>query len=107
MSTEKILIAIAVSALITLFLRAIPFLLFHGTKQMPDKLSYLGKILPPAIMSVLIIYCLRDAGSDPVGIGIPKLVGVIIVAVSYKIKHNILISILAGTISYMLLLYML
>ena len=56
MNTERIWIMIAVSALCTFFLRALPFLAFRGTQKMPDWLDRLGKTLPAAIMAVLIVY---------------------------------------------------
>jgi branched-subunit amino acid transport protein AzlD len=102
---SRIFLIIIISAVITFSLRALPFLLFHGDKKMPKKLEYLGKILPSAIMAVLIVYCLKDIGSDWKHIGIPKMIAVGIVAVSYKWKHNTLISILAGTACYMGLLH--
>lgn len=105
MSTGKAFVAIFVSAVITFFLRALPFLVFRGGKKMPERLVYLGKILPSAIMAVLIVYCLKDLADDWVGIGLPKLVSVGIVAASYIWKHNTLFSILAGTGCYMVLLH--
>jgi branched-subunit amino acid transport protein AzlD len=105
MSTGRICIAILISAAITFLLRALPFLYFRGNKKMPEKLVYLGNILPSAIMAVLIVYCLKDIGSNWVGIGIPRLIAVGIVALSYKWKHNTLLSILGGTASYMILLH--
>jgi branched-subunit amino acid transport protein AzlD len=104
MSNLRIIGIILLAAAITFTLRALPFLLFHGERKMPQKLVELGKILPSAIMAVLIVYCLKDAGSDWTGIGIPKLISVAVVAVSYKWKHNTLLSILAGTVCYMILL---
>ena len=104
MSTERILIMIAVSALCTFFLRALPFLAFGGSQKMPDWLDRLGKTLPSAIMAVLIVYCLKDVGSDVVHIGLTKIAAVVIVALSYKWKHNTLVSIAVGTAGYMILL---
>jgi branched-subunit amino acid transport protein AzlD len=104
MDTGRILAAILLSAAITFSLRALPFVLFRGKRTMPPRLVRLGKILPSAIMAVLIVYCLKDVGSDWLHTGIPKLVSVAVVAASYKWKHNTLISILAGTVCYMILL---
>lgn len=106
MNTGKIMLIILISAAITFLLRALPFLLFRGEKKMPEKLEYLGKILPSAIMAVLIVYCLKDSATDWRGIGIPNLLAVAVVAVTYKWKHNTLASILAGTLLYMGLLYL-
>jgi branched-subunit amino acid transport protein AzlD len=105
MSTERVFIVILISAAITFLLRALPFICFRGNKKMPEKLVYLGEILPSAIMAVLIVYCLKDIGGDWTGVGIPRLISVGIVALSYKWKHNTLLSILGGTVCYMILLY--
>jgi branched-subunit amino acid transport protein AzlD len=72
---------------------------------MPEKLVYLGNILPSAIMAVLIVYCLKDIGDNWIGVGIPRLIAVGIVALSYKWKHHTLLSILGGTVCYMILLH--
>jgi branched-subunit amino acid transport protein AzlD len=104
MSTERILIVIIVSAIITFSLRALPFVAFREAGTMPASFVRLGKMLPSAIMAILIVYCLKDAGDDWGQIGIPKLLAAVVVALSYKWKHNTLLSILAGTLCYMLLL---
>ena len=44
--TVYFLIAIAVSAVITFGLRALPFVLFRGGRSMPDWMKRLGQILP-------------------------------------------------------------
>lgn len=99
--TVYFLVAIAVSAVITFGLRALPFVLFRGGRSMPDWMKRLGQILPSAIMAVLIVYCLKGAKSDLIGTGI---IAVLVVAVSYKWKHNTFISIIAGTAVYMVML---
>lgn len=106
MNTGMILTAIFTAAVITFFLRALPFLAYRGKKKMPQKLAHLGKILPSAIMAVLVVYCLKDIYGDWAAVGIPKLISAGLVAVSYKWQHNTLLSILAGTVCYMALLYL-
>lgn len=97
---KGIVITILVSAAITFLIRALPFIFFNGSRQMPEKVRKLGKILPSAIMAVLIVYCLKD--SEISSKLLCKLVAVVVVAVTYKWKHNTLISILIGTLCYML-----
>lgn len=106
MSDKMILSAIFLSAACTFFLRVLPFLAFHGERNMPKWLEQLGQILPSAIMAVLIVYCLKDVGEDWQGIGIPKILAVLLVIVSYKWKHNTLLSIAVGTAGYMAMLYL-
>lgn len=102
--TLYVVLAIFISALITFSLRALPFLLFSGDRRMPDWLSRLGAVLPSAIMAVLIVYCLKGVKSDIIGTGIPSAIAVLVVALSFKWKHNTFLSILSGTAVYMLLL---
>ncbi len=98
---------ILISVAITFALRALPFLVFSGDRQMPSWLEELGDTLPPAIMAVLIIYCLRDAYSDYATYLLPKGLAVICVIATYKWKHSLLISIVGGTAVYMILLRLL
>ena len=105
MNTKMALIAIFVSAVITFGLRALPFLVFQEGKELPDQIKRLGMVLPSSIMAVLIVYCLKDIMTDPKHIGIAQMAGVLATAISYKWKHNTLISILLGTVSYMLFLH--
>ncbi len=98
------LVSVLISAGITYALRALPFFLFRGRKEMPKWLARLGGTLPPAIMAVLIVYCLRHAKSDILGTGVPATAGVLAVAASYKWKHSTFLSIILGTCVYMLLL---
>ena len=99
-----VVLAIFIPALITFSLRALPFLLFSGDRRMPDWLSRLGAVLPSAIMAVLIVYCLKGVKSDIIGTGLPSAIAVLVVALSFKWKHNTFLSILSGTAVYMLLL---
>jgi len=104
MRSWYILLAIVMSALITFGLRALPFVLFRGGRSMPEWMQRLGQILPSAIMAVLIVYCLKGAKSNPIGIGIPGIIAVSVVVASYKRKHNTFISIIVGTVAYMIML---
>ena len=97
--------AVAVSALITFGLRALPFLAFSGSRKMPASLERLGQVLPSsAIMAVLIIYCMKDIPTGGISAAVPKLLAAAVVFITYKRKHQTLVSILLGTISYMMLL---
>ena len=95
--------AIAVVALVTWGLRAAPFLLF-GNRPLPKTMRYLGKALPPAIMTVLVIYCMRNTSFDRSPFGIPELAACALVALLQIIKKNMYLSIIAGTVCYMVLI---
>ena len=76
MSLNEFLPPVLLAAAITFFLRALPFLIFHGEKRMPGWLERLGQALPSAIMAVLIVYCLKDAGTDLRGVALPQFLAV-------------------------------
>ena len=107
MSLSAAVVSILTSAVITLGLRAFPFRVFGKQRRMPDKLVRLGDMLPSAIMAVLVIYCLKDVGTDWMGIGLPKLAAVVMVMLSYHLSRNTLVSIFVGTAGYMLLIRLL
>lgn len=106
MTTSYFLIAVIISALITFGLRAFPFLVFSGSHKMPASLERLGQVLPSAIMAVLIVYCMKDIPSGGISAAVPKLFAAVVVFLTYKWKHQTLISILLGTISYMIFLHL-
>ena len=101
MKIGYIVTAIVLAAAITFALRALPFLIFHGERKMQEFLVKLGAVLPAAIMAVLIVYCLKDIPTDIYAIGIPKIVGVLTTGISYLWKHNTFVSIILGTVIYM------
>ena len=106
MNTVSLLIIVGVSAAVTFALRALPFIAFSGQRKMPEWLERLGAALPPAIMAVLIVYCLKDIPTDFRTAAVPKLAGVLVTVIAYKLKHNTLFGLVAGTAVYMLLIRM-
>ena len=104
MSTTYILSAILVGAAVTLALRALPFLLFGPHHELPPRLTRLGALLPAAIIAVLIVYCLRGARNAPWHLGVPGVLAVLMVALTYRLFHNTFLSIISATALYMLLI---
>lgn len=96
-------ILVLVSALVTLTLRAAPFVIF-GKKEMPVIIKNIANILPPAIMGVLVIYCLKDAIYTISSNTICSLISVACVVLIHLFKRNTLLSIATGTIIYMILI---
>ncbi len=94
---------VAVAALVTTGLRFLPFLIFRENRKTPPIIEYLGKVLPFAIMGMLVIYCLKDVSLVSPGGWLPQLIGCAIVAGLHLWKRNTLLSIGAGTVCYMLL----
>lgn len=102
MSNEKALLAIAIMSAVTILIRFAPFLLLSGGET-PKAISYLGHVLPYAIMGMLVVYCLKGVSFASVGSFLPELIAGAVVAVSYVLKRNTLLSIIGGTACYMLL----
>lgn len=98
------LASILVMAGITFLTRALPFVLFDRGKKPPKYVLYLGKVLPPAIIAMLIIYCLRDVDILSGTHGIPELASAIVVVLLHLWKKNNLLSIFGGTVLYMVLI---
>ncbi len=97
-------ILIAAMSITTILLRFLPFLVFK--KETPPYISYLGKVLPPAIIGMLVIYCLKDVTPTASPYGIPELIAAACVVILQVWKRNSLISILTGTVIYMILVQM-
>lgn len=91
-------------ALTTFATRVAPFLIFPKGKEIPKTIQYLGKVLTPAIIGMLVVYCLRNTAILYAPYGIPELIAVVVVAVLHVWKRNNLLSIGVGTVLYMVLI---
>jgi len=91
---------IVVMAFATFVTRALPFWLFKD-KQHPV-VNYLGRYLPPAVMTLLVIYCLKDVDWSGPNYGLAELVSLGVVIAMHLAFKNALISIFSGTALYML-----
>lgn len=101
--TTYSIIAIAVAAICTFATRLVPFALFGGKKEVPAVITYLGKVLPPAIIATLIIYCVRSVDFTASPHGAAEIIAIVVTALLHIWKKNTLISIGGGTILYMIL----
>ena len=99
-SAYSALLVVLMSA-VTIVLRAAPFLVFK--KKAPAYVMYLGQVLPAAIIGMLVIYCLKDTSLLSAPFGAPELIAGLLVAGLHAWKRYILLSILSGTVVYMLL----
>ena len=97
------LIMIFAVALGTMITRFTPFLLFPDSKKPPKVVTYLGKLLPPAVMGLLVVYCLRNVSVVRAPHGLPELIAIAVIVILHKWKGNVLLSIGAGTVLYMVL----
>ena len=90
-------------ALVTAAIRFAPFIVFKN--KTPKIITYLGKVLPYAIMGMLVIYCLKDVSLLHAPYGIPEAAACLVVFILHKWRHNTLLSILSGTAVYMIMLH--
>ena len=97
---------IVVMTAVTMGLRFLPFLLLGDKRQTPPFISYLGRVLPFAIMGMLVVYCLKDVSLTQVSSLAPAAISVAVTAGLHLWRHNTLLSILGGTVCYMLLVQM-
>ena len=97
---------IGVVAICTLLTRALPFWIFGGKKDVPNMVKYLGRVLPSAIMVILVVYCLKDINFLEGSRGIPELLAIGMVVVLHMWKKNTLLSIGVGTFVYMFFVQM-
>lgn len=94
---------IAVMAAVTALLRFLPYLLFPEGKQAPKVITYLSGVLPSAVIGMLVVYCFKDVHPLSGSHGLPELIALAAVAGSYVWKRNTLLSVLGGTVVYMVL----
>lgn len=98
--TAVTILALAAGTQLT---RWLPFWLFPENKEPPAVVTYLGRVLPPACMGLLVVYCLKDVSWLSGVHGLPELLSIAAVAVLHKWKDNVLLSIAGGTALYMAL----
>ena len=97
---------VAVASIVTIAIRFIPFILFPESREVPKLLTYFSKVLPPAIMGMLVVYCFRNTAALEYPYAIPEIIATAVVVGSYVWKKNILVSIASGTVLYMVLVQM-
>ncbi len=95
--------AIAVMALITALLRFLPFLIFKGKASTPPLVEKLGRLLPSAVIAMLVVYCMKDMHFAATAGYLPAIIASLLVGVLHVWKRNTLLSVISGTVCYMLL----
>ena len=102
MNTSWIVTVIMVCTLVTIFERAFPFLIFSG-KQIPAPVKYLGGVLPMAIITTLIFYCMRNISFGSASDWAPQVISAALTAGLHLWKRNTMLSIAGGTVCCMVL----
>ena len=101
-NTIWVIEVIAICSVCTLFERALPFLLFQG-KEVPKAINDLGKMLPLAIMTTLVFYCVRNVEFTAAAGWAPQLISCAVTSILHIWRGNTLLSIAGGTICCMVL----
>jgi len=99
---HSILIIIVIS-IVTMLLRFIPFLIFGDKRKTPRYITYMGQVLPYAIMGMLVVYCLKEVSFISSPYGLPEIIACLFVVILHLWKRNTLVSIGFGTVCYMVL----
>ena len=102
MTIAQQMITIAAVVLGTMTTRFLPFLIFPEGKNPPDVIRYLGTVLPYAVISLLVVYCLKGVPESGTH-GIPEAIAIVFIIFLHKWKKNTLLSIAGGTVLYMAL----
>ncbi len=90
-------------AILTFLMRFFPFALFGKGKEVPPIIKALGDLLPPAVIAILVVYCLKAIDLTRVPHGLPELLAVLAVVFLHLWRRNNLLSIGGGTLIYMVL----
>ena len=99
----RAILLVAVVALVTALLRLLPFAVFSGRRRTPDYVLYLGRVLPYAVMAMLVIYCYKGTSFLVYPYGLPQMIAGIFTAALHIWRRSTLLSIACGTVVYMLL----
>ncbi len=94
------ILALSLGIIVTRFT---PFLLFPEGKEQPPIITYLGKVLPPAMMGLLIVFCLKGVSLVQAPHGLPELIAIVVIIVLHLWRRNVLLSLAVGTALYMFL----
>ena len=103
MTVTQQIITVAAVVLGTMLTRFLPFFLFPAGRETPRYIQYLGRVLPPAVFGLLVVYCLKNVSILKGSHGIPELIAIAAVVALHLWKRQMLLSIAGGTVLYMVL----
>lgn len=83
--------------------RFLPFIAFPAGRETPPYIKYLGSVLPGAVFGMLVIYCIKNVNPFEGSRGIPELVSIALVAALHVWRRQMMLSMAAGTLCYMML----
>ena len=103
MTQMQAFITILMCVIGTMVTRFLPFILFPENKETPEVIQYLGRVLPSAVIGLLVVYCLKDTNVLSGNHGIPEVIATVFIVIVHRLKNNVLLSIAGGTLLYMAL----
>ena len=101
LAQEMLTVAAVVAG--TIVTRFLPFIIFPANKKTPPAITFLGQMLPAAVMGLLVIYCFKDVSFLSGTHGIPELLATAVTVLLQVFVRNMLLTIAGGTIFYMYL----
>lgn len=104
MSNMQVILLIVILGLSVQVTRSLPFLIFRNSDNLPKIIEYLGKVLPAAMMGLLVIYCFKDFDFTSVKVVAQTLIAAAAVVGLHLWKRNTVLSIGIGTAVYMILI---
>lgn len=104
MTTTQMAVTLALVMAGTVVTRFLPFAVFPAGRETPAFVRYLGQVLPAAALGMLVIYCYKGLDLTGPTHGLPELIAGAVVVVLQKWKRNMFLSIVAGTVLYLVLL---
>ncbi len=102
MTLSQQIITIAILVCATALTRFLPFLVFRGSR-IPRWVDFFSHVLPPAVFGMLVVYCMKDVDFAGGFHGLPELAGIAVTVALRAWKRRMLLSIMGGTVCYMLL----
>ena len=103
MSVTERIITIAILAAMTMLTRFLHFMIFRANQPTPKYIQYLGKALPAASFSMLVVFCLKGVDVTSFSYGLPELMAILATVGLHLWKREMILSIAGGTVCYMLL----
>ncbi|MCH4031622.1 MAG: AzlD domain-containing protein [Lachnospiraceae bacterium] len=105
MTNEQMVITFVLVTAATVMTRFLPYVLFPEGRKVPSVITYLGKVLGPAVFGLLVVYCLRNVSITSPSHGIPELIACLVTIGLYVWKRGMVLPMAGGTIVYMILLH--
>ena len=103
LTIPQVICAVLVSALVIFATRLFPFVIF-SKKAPPKVMDIIALFLPPMMIAILLVYCLKDANLTSKPFGIPEILSLLLTVSLHLWKKNSMLSIFSGTILYMILI---